>query len=454
MDGLFRNTLSLNTMIENENPDMINLQECNTRRANASAIAKELDQRHIMSLNCKDDNAPLTETTSAKPGILFKATGTANIWRQDSSLEIKPLPTDTYQMSATEIKYKGKTILNVNCYFPTDRKEGKQDDKYEEYINTLTTFVNNNRHPDSELVITGDFNIHNTEKSNKLSRQPRIDAYNKMLKDLDVTEQRTNCDTYTSKDPNKHSSSELDWALISNGLTLIEIKVITGSNLQHSSDHNPVAISVGFKYSDTETKTKEKVNDSNRNFRKTKRTDWTTIDTKMYNILTKYFFSKLPKETTQMKSQCQFKIYSDLMNLAAELSKKRHKYKRADTKKPSNLISREIELRKINMMIEKLKATAQKTPDEEKLLTRLLSERQHTRKKVKIAQKDWTISRQTSDLEALESLIRDNTTNKIYQELKKLNTKKQAGNPDRIVVYGKQYSNHDVIRGFETLTRS
>ena len=55
----------------------------------------------------------------------------------------------------------------------------------------------------------------------------------------------------------------------------------------------------------------------------------------MYNILTKYFFSKLPKETTQMKSQCQFKIYSDLMNLAAELSKKRHKYKRADTKKPS-----------------------------------------------------------------------------------------------------------------------
>ena len=157
-----------------------------------------------------------------------------------------------------------------------------------------------------------------------------------------------------------------------------------------------------------------------------------------------------------MKTQFQFKIYSDLMSLAAELSQKRHKYKRSDTKKPAVavLISKEIELRKINLMIDKLKTSRQRTPDEEELLKRLYSERQHTRKKVKQAQKDWMKTRQTNDQEALETLIRDNTTNKIDQELKKLNSKKQAGNPDRIVVYSKQYCNQDVLRGFKTLTRS
>lgn len=285
MDGLYNNILSVNTMIENENPDMINLQECNLRRANASVAAKELDQRHIMSVNCKDDNAPLTETTASKSGLVFKATGTANIWKQDSNLEIKPLPTDTHQMSATEIKFKGKTILNVNCYLPLDKKKDEQDKNYEDYINILTTFVNNKRDPDSELIITGDFNIHNTARSNKPSRKRRIDAYNKMLKDLNVSEHRTNSDTYTAKDPNKHSTSELDWALLSNGLGLKEIKVITGSNLQHSSDHSPVAITVDFKYKDEKPGIK-KVNDSNKNFVKTKRKDWANIDIKMYNILT------------------------------------------------------------------------------------------------------------------------------------------------------------------------
>ena len=54
----------------------------------------------------------------------------------------------------------------------------------------------------------------------------------------------------------------------------------------------------------------------------------------------------------------------------------------------------------------------------------------------------------------MEALIKDNTIQKIYQELKKTTDKKMTSTPDYIEVYGKRYNSENVLNGFEILTKT
>ena len=113
IDGLATNIHSLNTLMEDNSLDIMNCQETNLRRATAQELMIALDDDYTMNANCGDDGASLSDQLSDKAAFLAKAKGTATFWKQNSPLQITPLPTPTHQMTATRITYNTASFLNV-----------------------------------------------------------------------------------------------------------------------------------------------------------------------------------------------------------------------------------------------------------------------------------------------------------------------------------------------------
>ena len=239
IDGLSDNVPSLNTLTEETEPDIINLQETNLRRANAAATSREIDEDYIMNCNCRDDDAPLSEKISEAAALLFKSHGTATLWKQNPKVQVIPLNTPTYQMSASRVNVRNKTILNIGCYFPTTTTDKDQD--YENYLAMLGEFIENNTQEDQEMIITADFNIHLQGDKNQ-STQRRITAYEDFKQEYNLVETRPTSDTFFSKA--NESQSCLDWILTTKGVTVDFVETRKQTEFAHSSDHLPVMIKV------------------------------------------------------------------------------------------------------------------------------------------------------------------------------------------------------------------
>ena len=452
IDGLQPNLYSLNSLIEDFSPDVINLQETNLKRAKASSTAQDLDETYTINVNCKDDQAILSEQLSKIDSLLFKSKGTASLWKIDSPLQTAPVATPTFQMSANRITLERVSILNVSCYFPTTGNE--KDHEYLEYLEMLATFLKKELREDEELIITADFNIH-LEDTEKPSSNMRIEAYKEFLIKYNLMQTRPDGDTFYCKKEESTSSSKLDWIVHSKGIKVDEIKTIKMDELAHSSDHLPVVmkISLKFKKQDKDDKTEEE--ETNKNFNKTKKIDWEKeVDKNLYKVLLHFFITRLPSETWSLPNQLKLKVISDQMNLAAMIAKKKYRHKRSIDKKSRGMIKAEIKLTKINTMISAIEKKMMKTDQDEIAKAILLKERQKARKVLRKEQGLWSKKRVTNQMMIMEDLIKNNTTKKLFEEIKKLNGRRAAGRPDYIEVYGKRYSDKEVIRGFEVLTKT
>ena len=447
IDGLIDNVPSLNTLTEETEPDVIHLQETNLRRAKAAATSREIDEDYVMNCNCRDDDAPLSEKISDSAPFFFKSHGTATLWRQDPKIQVIPLNTPTYQMSAVKMKIKGKTILNIGCYFPTTTVDKDQD--YENYLGMLGDFIESNNQEDQEMIIMADFNIHLVGDKNQ-STSRRIKAYEDFKREFNLTETRPSSDTFFSK--SVETQSCLDWILTTRGITVEIIEPRKQTEFAHSSDHLPLLTKVKIECDEEPVKKKTKVV-SNENFTKTKKQDWDAqVNRPMYEKILDYFVMKLPKEVWTLDQKYKSKIMADQMNLASMIAKKKPGKKRAADKKPKEIIRAEIDLTKLNLVISKAEKDKENTP--QSLMVRLQQKRRFYRKELRKAQKRWANERILADNQLIADLMTTNSTNKIYEEFKKLNKTRAAAGPDFIEVYGKRYNQEEVLRGFETLTKT
>ena len=291
IDGLQPNIYSLNSLLEDFSPDVVNLQETNLKRAKASSTANQLDETYTINVNCKDDQAILSEQLSKIDSLLFKSKGTASLWKIDSPLQNAPVATPTFQMSANRTTMENVSILNISCYFPTTGNDKDQD--YLEYLEMLAAFLKKELREDEELIITADFNIH-LEETEKPSSDERIQAYKTFLIDFNLMQTRPAGDTFFCKKEASTSSSKLDWIVHSKGIKVEEIKTIEMDELAHSSDHIPVLIKINLKFKKKDREDNLEEEETNKNFNKTKKIDWEKeVDKNLYKVLLHFFITRL-----------------------------------------------------------------------------------------------------------------------------------------------------------------
>ena len=399
-----------------------------------------------MNCNCRDDDAPLSEKISEAAALLFKSHGTATLWKQNPKVQVIPLNTPTYQMSASRVNVRNKTILNIGCYFPTTTTDKDQD--YENYLAMLGEFIENNTQEDQEMIITADFNIHLQGDKNQ-STQRRITAYEDFKQEYNLVETRPTSDTFFSKA--NESQSCLDWILTTKGVTVDFVETRKQTEFAHSSDHLPVMIKVKIECEEEMTKQENRVSDTNENFTKTRKQDWDNqVNIPMYRKILDYFVMKLPKEVWTMQQKYKSKIMADQINLASLIAKKKPGKKKAAEKKSKEIIRAEIDLTRLNLLIAKVEKDKENTP--RALMMKLKQKRRFYRTVLRKAQKKWSHENIIADNQLITDLITSNSVNKIYEEFKKLNKTKATAGPDFIEVYGKRYNQEEVLRGFEKLT--
>ena len=353
-------------------------------------------------------------------------------------------------MTAARINFKDVTILSIGCYLPTTTKE--KDTDYAAYLDLIGEVINSNTVTNQEVIITADFNIHNDSNlpKKKQSSQDRIQAYNNFLDEYNLRENKPDSNTFFSKANDAESC--LDWALTTPGIKIKSVDPIMQTEFAHSSDHIPVQIELQIDYMEDKTHNKSKPS-TNKNFNKTKKIDWQKdINTSMYEKLLDFFFTQLPEEIWNLDEKHKMKIISDQMNLAALLSKKTFRHSRAIEKKSREIVEAELKLTKLNLMISKIEKERENITDSQMKL--LKDRRRCYRTILRQAQHNWISKKGMDDNKLLTDLISTNSVNKIYEELKKMNRTKAASGPDHIIVYGKKYEGHDVIKGFEKLCQT
>ena len=426
------------------------LQETNLRRAMGTDIANKLNPDFSVNINCSDDSAPLSEKISDKACLNFKAKGTASIWDDTSPLQVIPMVTPTYQMSAVKIIYSTVTILAVNCYFPTTGPD--KDDDYNTYMDILDEWLEDKKDENDLLFVSGDMNIHLAGAKTQ-STQKRIERYNDFKAKWLLHQHKPSQDTYFSKSfPDIRSC--LDWALISDGIQLVKMEVITQDKFGHSSDHLPVVFKIRVFHEKMLTKKDKIKKKTNKNFKKTKKTQWKDVDEIAYRAVLEFSADIIPYDLDLIPENHLMKVVSDQMSLVAGLVRKKKMFEKPEDNMSEEAIKAEINLTKVNLMIAAIERKTNRSADDSKALECLIKKRQRRRVILRAAQRNCRRTQELKNMKKMENLLKSNSVKKIYEELKKMNGKKAATSPDYIEVYGKKYESDEVLDGFEVLTKT
>ena len=446
------------------------IQETNLNSCEVSNEKSNIEPDMTMAANCHDEQMSLSAQMSIRgKSIQGKGKGTAAVWRRDLPYDVT-LPTQygyVENLSILQSTFQGQTLTTIGVYCPTAGREPE----FRNYLAKLDSLIQQIRNKEGHLIIGGDWNISQNNNTNK--NQERRKIMQTLIEKHNLTEHKPDGDTYYSKGRNKATSSQLDWILVSEGVTVTETRRMTFEVMPQGGDHIPVMYSVEIKIppkqegkADSQCEIDQ---ETPSNYTNRKKIKWSLVDIPLYKTLARFFVFNIKDTIKELNTSLQIKILSDQLSLAAQLaSQEPQKHENTD-RKSKGMVQVEFLFHKNSRRIIKaankagisreeslytLQAKLRENNSNEliKELVEAKKERVKLRQELRHQQSKWKDEKVMKLSEEIEKCLNSNSLKDLYQSFNRINKVSNGGLPNEIKYKGKTYNGNDVLNGFQAMT--